>query len=76
MSVDTEEEAPHLPAYRPRVQVGKDYLCPQCEQLIPTRKQRLLAKPAKFANVLNDIHRCPHCQFIFSPKSDALVVSQ
>ena len=78
MSVDEAEAAPTpTVGYRPRIQVGRDYMCPQCERLIPTRKQRMLAKPAKFTAVLNDILVCPHCQFYFSPKADALnVVSQ
>lgn len=75
---DPDHDDVHIPQHpqRPRIQVGRDYLCPQCERLIPTRKQRLYAKPAKFAHVLNDIIRCPHCEFIFSPKADALAFSQ
>lgn len=61
-----------------RVQVpyggGSEYVCPNCERAIPTRKQIRLAKPAKHEHVLNDVLRCPFCQFIFSPRSEATVL--
>lgn len=48
---------------------GRDmFLCPQCEQPIATRKQQTLAKPARFAHLLNDVMKCPNCAFIFSYK--------
>lgn len=46
-----------------------EYVCPACQQSIPTRKQITLSKPARFAHLLNDIMKCPHCTFIFSYKT-------
>jgi hypothetical protein len=53
---------------------GSEYTCPSCEQTIPTRKQIRLAKPAKFEHLLNDILKCPFCNFLFSPRSTATVI--
>ena len=53
---------------------GAEYTCPACEQGIPTRRQIRMAKPAKYEHVLNDLFKCPFCNFIFSPKSRATVL--
>lgn len=45
-----------------------EFVCPKCERKIPTRNQYILAKPAKFAHLLNDVLRCPFCSFDFSYK--------
>lgn len=37
----------------------EEYLCPACEQRIPTRMQVRLAKPARYAERLNDVLKCP-----------------
>jgi hypothetical protein len=55
---------------------GSEYLCPNCEQHIPTRKQINLSRPAKYAHVLNEIMKCPFCMFIFSYRSRAVVYSR
>lgn len=55
---------------------GSEYICPSCEQPIPTRKQINLARPAKYAHVLNEIQKCPYCMFIFSYRSRAVVYSR
>jgi protein-disulfide isomerase len=51
-----------------------EYRCPACERSIPTRKQIRMAKPAKYDHVLNDVLKCPWCNFIFSPRVTAAVV--
>lgn len=48
---------------------GRDYVCPECSNPIPTRKQIRLAKPARHAHELNDVLRCYSCTFLFSPKA-------
>lgn len=53
---------------------GSEYLCPACEQHIPTRRQIRLSKPAKYETTLHDVLKCCYCNFIFSPKSTATVV--
>lgn len=53
---------------------GDEYVCPNCERTIPTRKQRNMAKPSKFAHLLNDVQRCPWCSFAFSYRSSAVVL--
>jgi hypothetical protein len=57
---------------------GKEYICPACEEPIPNRRIIYLGKPAKYAHVLNDVLKCPRsvCRFIFSPRSDAIVVRE
>lgn len=55
---------------------GDEYVCPSCEKPIPTRKQIRLAKPARYEEGLNDILKCPYCNFIFSPKTVAVVLRQ
>jgi hypothetical protein len=45
-----------------------NYLCPQCETEIPTRKQQRLNIPAKYEHELNQVFKCPFCNFIFSPR--------
>lgn len=55
---------------------GSEYLCPNCEQHIPTRKQINLSKPAKYAHTLNEIMKCPFCSFIFSYRSRAVVLAR
>lgn len=55
---------------------GSEYVCPSCENPIPTRKQIRLAKPAKYEDALNDVLKCPTCNFIFSPRNIATVVSR
>lgn len=55
---------------------GTEYVCPSCEQPIPTRKQINLARPAKYSHVLNEIQKCPFCMFIFSYRSRAVVYSR
>lgn len=55
---------------------GKQYLCPNCEQHIETRKQINLAKPAKFAHLLNEVQKCPYCSFIFSYRSKAVIYTR
>jgi len=57
-------------------QGGSEYTCPNCEQQIPTRKQINLAKPAKYAHILNDILKCPFCSFVFSYRSRAVVLRE
>lgn len=55
---------------------GSDYICPSCEQPIPTRKQIRMAKPPRWEHALNQIFKCPYCNFIFSPRLTARVISQ
>lgn len=55
---------------------GSDYVCPSCEQPIPTRKQIRMAKPAKYEHALHDVLKCPWCNFIFSPRQTATVLSK
>lgn len=55
---------------------GAEYQCPNCERLIPTRKQIRLAKPARYEHQLNDILKCPFCLFLFSPRNEATVLRQ
>lgn len=43
-----------------------EYICPSCQKPIETRKQIMLSKPARFAHMLNDVMKCPHCGIIFS----------
>jgi hypothetical protein len=45
---------------------GNEYICPNCRAVIPTRKIVLMAKPPRFAHLLNDIIRCCYCNFLFS----------
>lgn len=45
---------------------GNEYICPQCRSVIPTRKLILMAKPPRFAHLLNDIIKCCYCNFLFS----------
>jgi hypothetical protein len=55
---------------------GDDYVCPGCQSRIPTRKQIRLSKPARWEHLLNDVLKCPFCNFIFSPKTQtARVIS-
>ena len=53
---------------------GSEYLCPACETAIPTRRQIRLNKPAKYEALLNDLQKCPFCNFIFSWRSEATVL--
>ncbi len=53
---------------------GSEYTCPSCESAIPTRRQIRLAKPAAWETRLNDILKCPFCNFLFSPRSEATVM--
>lgn len=55
---------------------GNEYRCPACENPIPTRKQIRLSKPAKYEGALNDIFKCPTCNFLFSPRNIATVLRQ
>jgi DNA-directed RNA polymerase subunit RPC12/RpoP len=55
---------------------GSEYICPACEQSIPTRKQIRLSKPARWEGALNDVFKCPYCNFLFSPRSVAHVIRQ
>lgn len=57
---------------------GTEYICPACEQPIPNRRIIYLGKPAKYAAVLNDVLKCPRsqCRFVFSYRSDVVVVRQ
>ncbi len=63
-SLDLHEDAVRVTLAYPE----QEYRCPACERSIPTRKQIRLAKPAKYDHLLNDVHKCPWCNFIFSPK--------
>lgn len=47
---------------------GNRYVCPNCCKAIPTRQLVTLAKPPRFQHLLNDIIKCPHCNFMFSYK--------
>jgi hypothetical protein len=53
---------------------GQEYVCPNCEQSIPTRRQQYLARPAKYAHILNDVQKCPFCSFVFSYRIRAYVL--
>jgi hypothetical protein len=53
---------------------GTEYTCPSCEMKIPTRKQRPMSKPAKYAHMLNDVLKCPYCSFVFSYRLRAVVL--
>lgn len=53
---------------------GNQWLCPNCEQLIPPLRIVFLGKPPKYREQLNDCIKCPHCKFIFSPRSEAIVL--
>jgi hypothetical protein len=62
---------------------AKEYICPACEQPIPNRRLIYLAKPPKYAHVLNDVLKCPSrlpsgapCRFVFSPRSDVVVLRE
>jgi hypothetical protein len=57
---------------------GNEYICPapDCGRPIPTRKQQRLSKPARYEQSLNDVFKCPWCNFIFSPRSVAHVIRQ
>jgi len=55
---------------------GSEYVCPECEASIPTRKQIRMAKPTKYEGQLNDVMKCPFCNFIFSPRQVAHVLRQ
>lgn len=55
---------------------GSEYVCPSCEKEIPLRRQIRLAKPPKYEDALNDVLKCPWCNFLFSPKVTATVVSR
>lgn len=55
---------------------GDMYVCPSCEAPIPTRKQIRLSKPARYEGALNDVLKCPFCNFLFSPKATAIVLRQ
>ena len=55
---------------------GSEYVCPSCDRAIPTRKQIRLSKPARWEQSLNDIFKCPWCNFVFSPRSVAHVIRQ
>lgn len=48
---------------------GDEYVCPSCGLSIPTRKQIRLSKPARWEQALNDVFKCPFCNYIFSPKA-------
>lgn len=52
----------------------QEYRCPSCERSIPTRKQNTLAKPARYAHLLNDVQKCPWCSFLFSYRTSKAVV--
>lgn len=55
---------------------GDEYTCPNCEAMIPTRKQRTLSKPAKYSHMLNDVMKCPFCSFVFSYRMRAVVLQE
>lgn len=55
---------------------GSEYVCPSCEQAIPTRRQIRMSKPARWEQALNDVFKCPFCNFVFSPKLTAHVIRQ
>lgn len=46
----------------------RNYQCPECTKDIATRAQIRLAKPAQHEHELNDVLKCPYCNFIFSPR--------
>jgi hypothetical protein len=48
---------------------GDEYVCPSCSLSIPTRKQIRLSKPARWEQALNDVFKCPFCNYIFSPRT-------
>ena len=60
----------------PIPQGHSEYTCPSCEASIPTRRQIRMAKPANWETRLHDVLKCPFCNFIFSPRSEAIVVRQ
>lgn len=45
-----------------------EFICPACERDIPTRRQIRMAIPTKYEHVLNQVLKCPWCNFIFSPR--------
>lgn len=47
---------------------GNDYVCPNCQRLLPPRRTMFLSKPPMYVHVLNDVIKCSWCKFIFSPK--------
>lgn len=63
---------------------GRNWICPNCEarlSVVAEGQDRLhalfLGKPPKYAHLLNDIIRCTGdagCGFIFSPRSEAIVL--
>lgn len=62
---------------------GNQYVCPQCEKPIPPLRLVFLGKPPRYAHVLNDIIKCTNrddegreCRYIFSPRSEAVVLHQ
>lgn len=71
MASDRATEAPPKqvldPDAPPVLFVGNEYVCPNCRAIIPTRKIVLMAKPPRFAHLLNDVIRCCYCNFIWSP---------
>lgn len=54
---------------------GTNYVCPNCEYEIPTRRLRSKTRPPKYAHALNAIFQCPECRWYFSPKSQATAIT-
>ena len=81
MSKETAQPASELRLVEGAVEIpvpysGSEYSCPNCERKIPTRKQMNMAKPAKYAHMLNDIQRCPWCSFLFSYRDRTYIVRE
>jgi hypothetical protein len=58
----------------PPVSQGNQWLCPNCELLIPPLRVQFHGKPPKYRHSLHDIIRCPWCKFCFAPVNEALVL--
>jgi len=54
--------------------VGVNWVCPNCEAEIPPAQILVTGKPARYEHLLNTIYRCPHCRFLFSYRSRAVVI--
>ena len=67
----------HLTGQAQRVVVpwnGNEWMCPQCERIIPPLRVQVLGKPPKYAHVLHDVIRCCWCKFSFAPALEVYVL--
>lgn len=53
---------------------GNRWVCPHCEVEIEPLDLLFYGKPPKYADLLHDIIKCPHCLCAFAPRSEATVL--